>query len=118
MTKPQKYFIGGALAVLALVGTAVAASYMTRESLAPEKPVQQQARIVNTHSAQPQKMAVAQPPCDDKNIVGTVGGAVAGGLMGNQFGKGSGKTVATVGGVAGGAYLGNKYIPARGAACN
>lgn len=39
---------------------------------------------------------------------GVVGGAVVGGLIGNQFGGGSGKTLATVAGAAGGAYVGNE----------
>ena len=39
---------------------------------------------------------------------GAVIGAVAGGLLGNQVGGGTGKTVATVVGVAGGAYAGKK----------
>ncbi len=38
---------------------------------------------------------------------GTLVGAGAGGLAGNQFGKGSGKTAATAGGVVGGALIGH-----------
>ena len=40
--------------------------------------------------------------------LGIVGGAVVGGLLGNQVGGGTGKTLATAGGAAGGAYLGNE----------
>ena len=40
--------------------------------------------------------------------VGTVAGAVVGGILGNQVGKGSGRTAATVLGAAGGAYAGNQ----------
>ena len=40
--------------------------------------------------------------------VGIVGGAVVGGLLGNQIGGGSGKTLATVGGAAAGGYVGNE----------
>ena len=36
------------------------------------------------------------------------GGAVAGGLIGNQFGKGDGKTLATVGGAVAGGFVGNE----------
>lgn len=39
---------------------------------------------------------------------GMVGGAVVGGLLGNQVGGGTGKTLATVGGAAAGAYAGNE----------
>ena len=40
--------------------------------------------------------------------MGKVGGAVAGGVLGNQVGGGDGKTVATVAGAVGGAVLGNE----------
>jgi osmotically inducible lipoprotein OsmB len=38
---------------------------------------------------------------------GTLVGAGAGGLAGNQFGEGSGKTAATIGGVAAGGLIGH-----------
>ncbi|MDE1174701.1 MAG: glycine zipper 2TM domain-containing protein [Parvibaculaceae bacterium] len=38
---------------------------------------------------------------------GTVVGAGAGGLVGNQFGKGNGKTAATIGGAVVGGVLGH-----------
>ncbi len=40
--------------------------------------------------------------------IGVVAGAVVGGLLGNQIGGGSGKTLATVGGAVGGGYAGNE----------
>jgi outer membrane lipoprotein SlyB len=40
--------------------------------------------------------------------LGTVAGAVVGGLLGNQVGSGNGRTAATVAGVAGGAMVGNQ----------
>jgi outer membrane lipoprotein SlyB len=40
--------------------------------------------------------------------VGIVGGAVVGGLLGNQIGKGNGKKVATVGGAVAGGFAGNE----------
>lgn len=43
-----------------------------------------------------------------KQTIGTLGGAAAGGLLGSQFGKGSGKIALTALGVAGGAFLGNE----------
>lgn len=39
---------------------------------------------------------------------GIVGGAVVGGLIGNQFGHGNGKALATVGGAAAGGFAGNE----------
>ncbi len=41
-------------------------------------------------------------------IVGKVGGAVVGGVLGHQVGGGTGKTLATIGGAAAGAYAGNE----------
>lgn len=40
--------------------------------------------------------------------VGIVGGAVVGGLLGNQIGKGNGRALATVGGAVAGGYAGNE----------
>ena len=45
---------------------------------------------------------------DEHKITGTALGAVAGGLLGNQVGSGSGKKVATVAGAVGGGYAGRK----------
>lgn len=50
-----------------------------------------------------------QKPVQDQNrIVGTVAGALVGGVLGNQVGGGSGKKLATVAGAAAGGYAGNK----------
>ena len=40
--------------------------------------------------------------------LGTVGGALAGGLLGNQVGSGRGQTAATIAGAAGGALVGRQ----------
>ncbi len=48
------------------------------------------------------------PVKDEHQIAGTVLGAVAGGLLGNQVGGGTGKKIATVAGAVGGGYAGNK----------
>lgn len=42
------------------------------------------------------------------SYLGKIAGGLAGALLGNQVGGGSGKTVATVAGAAGGAYVGNE----------
>jgi len=41
-------------------------------------------------------------------VLGMVGGAVLGGVLGHQIGGGTGKTLATVGGAAAGGYAGNQ----------
>jgi outer membrane lipoprotein SlyB len=44
----------------------------------------------------------------ESSALGLIGGGVAGALLGNQVGGGSGKKVATVAGAVGGAYAGKK----------
>jgi len=44
----------------------------------------------------------------DGSGIGAVGGAVVGGLIGNQFGGGSGKKITTVAGAVGGAFAGHQ----------
>lgn len=56
-------------------------------------------------------MALSLVGCDGnitKQDVGTVGGAVAGGVIGSQFGSGAGNTAATIGGAVVGGYIGNQ----------
>src|SRR5690606_34705982 len=49
-----------------------------------------------------------RPVQDQHQIAGTAIGAIAGGLLGNQVGGGTGKKIATVAGAVGGGYAGNK----------
>ena len=46
--------------------------------------------------------------------VGTVGGAIVGGILGSQIGGGNGRTIATVGGALGGALLGRELEKRQG----
>jgi uncharacterized protein YcfJ len=66
---------------------------------------------------QPQKAQPAKPACNDSNIVGTGLGAVAGGLVGSQIGKGKGQDLATIGGAVAGGFAGHEYIPTHNALC-
>ncbi|MDB5367164.1 MAG: hypothetical protein JWM77_3091 [Rhodospirillales bacterium] len=51
----------------------------------------------------------AQAQCGgNKSTVGTLAGAAGGGLLGSQFGSGSGKAAMTIAGVLGGGVLGNQ----------
>ena len=74
-------------------------------------------------AAPPPRVAQAAPDCRNCGVVesvqpyqakprnspvGMIGGAVVGGLVGNQIGHGTTNTIATVGGAAGGAYVGNE----------
>lgn len=47
-------------------------------------------------------------PKDDRQVAGTVLGAVAGGVIGHQVGGGRGRDLATVAGAVGGGYAGKK----------
>lgn len=49
-----------------------------------------------------------RPVQDEHQITGSVLGAVAGGVLGHQFGGGRGRDVATVAGALGGGYAGNR----------
>ncbi|MFD1803173.1 glycine zipper 2TM domain-containing protein [Mixta tenebrionis] len=49
-----------------------------------------------------------RPVQDENRIAGSVLGAVAGGVLGHQFGGGRGKDVATVAGALAGGYAGNR----------
>lgn len=66
--------------------------------------------IVKTPREVCKDVVVEQPaPSKDENkILGTVAGAVVGGVLGHQVGGGRGKDLATVAGAAGGAYAGRK----------
>ena len=60
---------------------------------------------------------VRAPQCDDGNIAGVGVGAVAGGLLGNQIGKGQGRKLATVGGAIAGGYVGQQVVPLNNVTC-
>ncbi|OSN11736.1 hypothetical protein AU512_01250 [Lonsdalea iberica] len=53
-------------------------------------------------------VAHRQPVQDENRITGSVLGAVAGGVLGHQFGGGRGRDVATVAGALAGGYAGNQ----------
>lgn len=115
-SKNKKFMIYGLAAVAVLAATGASAYYVKQSQ--GEQQVAQVDTPTYSAPAQQQAAPVQQAPaCDDGNIVGVGAGAVAGGLVGNQFGKGSGNTAATIGGAAGGAMLGQKYIPTDGATC-
>ncbi|MBA2676511.1 glycine zipper 2TM domain-containing protein [Ramlibacter sp.] len=74
------------------------------------------ARLQNCHDCATVQSVVQEKRKGNGGAVGIVGGAVVGGLLGNQIGKGTGNTVATVGGAVAGGYAGNevqKHVNAR-----
>lgn len=59
------------------------------------------------------RVRVKDRPKDSHQIAGTLVGAAAGGLLGNQFGGGKGKILTTAGGVVAGGYAGKKVQEAH-----
>ena len=121
MKPTVKYVLIGAAAIAVIAGTAIGSSYYTSSSMEPTQ--QAGARPIPPAGYAAAQPAAGQPvhrapACNDHNVVGTVAGAVGGGLVGSAFGHGGGKTLTTIGGAAAGGALGNAYIPTRGVACN
>lgn len=120
-------------AVLLVVATAAASTYIAREKWGDDKPAVTKTSSVTKKAGQrndqivwdqPSSRQVRSAPvqtasvnCDDGNIVGKAAGGVVGGLIGSRFGKGNGKTATTIGGTLGGAYVGGQYIPTHNATC-
>ncbi|MFC5694055.1 glycine zipper 2TM domain-containing protein [Pseudomonas sp. GCM10022186] len=94
---------GGAVATYSLVGNK-APEYAEVLAVQPiSETIKTPREVCNDVAVTRQK-----PVKDQHQIAGTVIGAVAGGLLGNQVGGGTGKKIATVAGAVGGGYAGNK----------
>lgn len=102
----------GAVGVTA--GGAVATYSLVKGSSGPEYAQVLGVQPVNEQIKTPREVCkdvavTRQKPVKDQHqIIGSVLGAVAGGLLGNQVGGGNGKKVMTVAGAVGGGYAGNK----------
>lgn len=81
-------------------------SYAQQQTAAPAQPTQQQSAACSTCGT----VQSVQPIRTEGHAsgLGAVGGAVAGGLLGNQFGAGNGRTAMTVVGALGGGLAGNE----------
>jgi hypothetical protein len=84
-----------------------------------EPPVNQVAQASPQPLYEPQQQAVYQSQQQAASVFGNVNpvqtgvGAVIGGLLGSQVGKGNGRTLATVAGVIAGGYAGNEISHGR-----
>lgn len=74
----------------------------------PSKPVVAQAKPALCHECATVLSVRKEQRAGEASGLGAVGGAVIGGLLGNQIGGGNGKKLATVGGAAAGGYFGNE----------
>lgn len=102
--------VAGAVAATALGGVAGYRMLNPQPEFAEVLASQPVTETVRTPREECSDVVVSeQAPVKDPNrIAGTAIGAVAGGLLGNQIGGGSGKTLATVAGAAAGGYAGNQ----------
>ncbi|MDT7517421.1 glycine zipper 2TM domain-containing protein [Rhodoferax sp. TBRC 17660] len=66
------------------------------------------AQVASNSTPPAQAAATPAAPAEKNSAVGIGIGAVVGGLVGNQFGSGDGKTLATIAGAVGGGYVGNE----------
>lgn len=129
VTLTQKTLLIGVAAIVVLASVGIAGAYFANNSSGSDDAVTKTTTtttVKTSNGDMPWKgkpgSAVGQqvqqlPKCNDNNILGMATGAVLGGVLGNQVGGGSGKTVATIGGAAGGAYLGQQAIPLNNATC-
>ena len=98
-----------------------AAPYRTsaQQQVAYEAPVNQVAQAQTTYPVQASPQPIYQPQTAPTSVFGNVNpvqtgvGAVIGGLLGSQVGKGNGRTLATVAGVIAGGYAGNEISHGR-----
>lgn len=94
----------------AVVLSAVFAFGVAACSTTPPEPTVSSTRIDNSNVRSGYGTVESVERVDRANmgLLGTLGGAVVGGLIGHQIGSGSGNTAATIAGAAGGAYAGRE----------
>lgn len=96
-------------AVIASVGLLLASAAQAQDRYGPRD----EGRRFNDGSRVVcKKVEVANDARDRNRIAGTATGAVVGGLLGNQVGKGNGRKLATVGGAVAGGLVG-RHVQGR-----
>lgn len=111
MKKP--IIIGSIIAALGIAGGVAVGAYQSSESGPRYADIVSVDPIVQT-SSKPREVCenvtvTHQRPVKDENrIAGTAIGAIVGGVVGNQFGGGSGKKIMTAAGAVGGGLAGNQ----------
>ena len=123
---PLLWIAGIAIILFSLVGIAAFMGWIPNSSgdpgdpVAPSSPTSAKTHKAPTHVASNTPAKASCPECGviqstreivqpgDGGAIGIVGGAVVGGLLGNQVGGGRGKDIATVAGAVGGAVVGNE----------
>lgn len=93
--------------LLALVALTMSAAAFAQADHAPAHGARAKALALCGHCGTVQEVMHVKRK-GEGGAAGIVGGAVVGGLLGNQVGGGSGKALATVGGAVAGGYVGNE----------
>lgn len=110
----KSLLVGAVLGAVGVTAGGAVATYSLVNNKAPEYAQVLAAEPINEQIKTPREVCkdvtvTRQRPVQDQHqIVGSVLGAVAGGLLGHQVGGGHGKQLATVAGAVGGGYAGNK----------
>jgi uncharacterized protein YcfJ len=106
------FTVGAAVGAAVLAGAGAVAGYsgVFSPSGAPVLSATELTRTVKTprQECHDEQVTRTKPVKDENRLIGTGLGAVVGGLLGNQVGGGTGKTLATVAGAAAGGYAGNR----------
>lgn len=111
MNKSMLVGVGiGVVAALALASAASVNIFTSKPQYAQVIAVKPVTKIIKTPRQQCHDVFVTerQPVQDEHRVVGSVLGAVAGGVIGHQFGGGRGRDASTVAGALGGGYVGHQ----------
>ncbi|MBU6956545.1 glycine zipper 2TM domain-containing protein [Pseudomonas sp. CVAP len=110
----KSLLVGAVLGAVGVTAGGAVATYSLVKSGGPEYAQVLAVEPVKTQIKTPREVCrdvpvTRQAPVKDQHqILGTVIGAVGGGLLGNMVGGGNGKKLATVAGAVGGGYAGNR----------
>jgi uncharacterized protein YcfJ len=110
----KSLLIGAVLGAIGVTAGGAVATYSLVKNNGPEYADVLNVEAINQQVKTPRQecrdvQVTRQRPVQDQHqVVGSVLGAVAGGLLGHQVGGGHGKSIATVAGAVGGGYAGNK----------
>ncbi|MCU1751860.1 glycine zipper 2TM domain-containing protein [Pseudomonas sp. 6D_7.1_Bac1] len=110
----KSLLVGAVLGAVGVTAGGAVATYSLVKNNGPEYAQVLAVEPVKTQIKTPREVCrdvpvTRQAPVKDQHqILGTVIGAVGGGLLGNMVGGGNGKKLATVAGAVGGGYAGNR----------
>lgn len=109
-TSMIKGIVIGGVAMVALTAAGVGYQTLSKPKFADVLAVKEVKQTIVTPREECRDVQVTKqaPVKDEHRIAGTAIGGVAGGLLGNQIGGGTGRTVATIAGAAAGGYAGNQ----------